>query len=70
LRVVRRRHTRRRVVHPLRRSTDYVGERGVDTLTRRFRSLKDGDSLYPWANSVLRVENGKRRWIAKAQEDY
>lgn len=72
MRKVPRRYTAKtvsRVVHPLRRSTDYPGvESGVDTLMERFKALKDGDSLYPWSNTQLRIANGRREWIAKQDE--
>lgn len=40
----------------------------MDTLTTRFKGLQDGDSMYPWSNTVLRIESGKRKWIAKPTE--
>lgn len=73
MRVVHRRFTKppKAVpVHPHRRSTDYVADREFDTLTRRFRAIQDGDSLYPWANTRLQIANGKRRWIAKKEGEH
>lgn len=71
VRVVKRRATRRRIVHPFRSSRDWPDvESGMDTLTERFKTLTDGDNLYPWSNTVLRIESETRRWVAKQAADY
>jgi hypothetical protein len=44
-------------------------ESGIDTLRTRFRGLREGESLYPWANTELRIVNGKRRWVAKTDPE-
>jgi hypothetical protein len=50
---------------------DFDVENGMDTLTKRYRELQHGESLYPWSHTKLRIgANGKRTWVAKRPEDY
>ena len=66
VRRVKRKVTRHDVERPLPQlSANSNIDRDIRTLTKRFRSLQPGESLYPWAHTKLRIANGKREWVAK-----
>jgi hypothetical protein len=71
VRKVRRRYGRPAVVIPKPKMKDYPNvDTDIRTLRARLAALQDGDSLYPWARTKLKIANGKRLWVAKDSEDY
>lgn len=69
MRVIQRKHTVWKWPDLSSRDFPWI-DTDIRTLWKRMADLKDGDSLYPWARTKLRISGNKKEWVAKTKEDW